>query len=277
MKKKVALVTGASSGLGKNIAMLLCGRGDVVYVTARRKNLLEQLKKECSKFSGKIIPVVGDLTVKDFRTRLISKVIKVEGQIDYLVNNAGFGRSIAYERQDSDEIQNMINLNVVAYAHLSKLVLEQMKKQDFGRLIHVGSVVAFTPLPYFTLYNSTKSAVYGFNRSLRYELKNSKITSTVVLPARMKTGFAKTAYDCYEKNGSIVCVDRFNSSAGDPLVVARQIVNKIDKGHEVITPTAKAKLWYAMRYFGFLVDFIMGNFLGPRELKHINEAELVKK
>jgi uncharacterized protein len=270
---KVSLVTGASSGLGRDIAMLLCGGGNKVYVTARRRNLLEELKRECSKFSGEIIPIPGDLSKLRFRKKLIDTLIKKEGRIDYLINNAGFGRSIQFEKQKPNEIQNMVNVNIVAYVHLTNLVLGSMKKVDSGRIINIGSVVAFTPLPYFTLYNATKSAVYSFNRSLRYELKNSNVTSTVVLPARMRTGFAKVAYDCYEKDGKVICVESFNKLAGDPMIVARKVVKNIDKGKEVITPTLKAKLWYFMRYFGWLVELSMKNILGPKELSKLKEAK----
>ena len=271
--EKIALVTGASSGLGRNIATALCSKGHKVYVSARRKNLLDELKKDCSKMPGEIIPFPGDLSLPEFRKKLVSRILKNEGRIDYLINNAGFGQSIRLERQKFEDIQNMFNVNVVAYSHLTSLVLGPMKKENSGRIINVGSVVAFTPLPYFTIYNSTKSAVYGLNRSLRYELKNSAVSSTIVLPARMKTGFAKVAYDCYEKDGKTVCIESFNKAAGDPAIVARAIVNQIDSGREVITPTFKAKLWYFMRYFGFMVDFVMKNILGPKELKHLEMIE----
>ena len=119
--KKIVLVTGASSGLGKNISMILCGRGNKVYVTARRSNLLKELKEECSKLPGEIIPLSGDLLDKDFRKKLISTILAKEGKIDYLINNAGFGRAIKFEKQKPEDIQQMIELNIGAYAHLTNL------------------------------------------------------------------------------------------------------------------------------------------------------------
>ena len=92
---------------------------------------------------------------------------------------------------------------------------------------------------------------------------------SVILPARMKTGFAKAAYDCYEKEGHLICVDRFNKTAGDPTIVARNIIKKMHKGKEVITPTMRAKVLYFMRYFAGLIDLINKNIMGPKELKHI--------
>lgn len=276
MRKKVSLVTGSSSGLGRDIASLLCKKGLIVYVTARRKNELEKLKKECGHF-GEIKIISGDLSDKNFRIKLISDILKKEGRIDYLINNAGFGRAIHLEEINVDEITNMFEVNVVAYIHLANLVLKAMRKVNSGRIINIGSVVAFTPLPYFTVYNATKSAIYGFNRSLRYELKGSEITSTIVLPARMKTGFADKAYDCYMENGKKVCVERFNKIAGSSMDVAKVIVQKLNSGKEVITPTLKAKVWYLTRYVGFIVDFAMENFLGPKEKIHIEEAKLAEE
>jgi|TARA_B100002003_G_C14109199_1_gene533491 short-subunit dehydrogenase len=270
----ISVVTGASSGLGKGLAELLCEKGHKVYVTARRKNLLEQLKKDCEKFEGEIVIISGDLSDSNFREKLISEILKANKKIDYLFNNAGFGKAILFEKQEADEIENMFKVNIAAYVHLTRLVLPSMKKTNKGRIIHTGSVVTFTPLPYFSVYNSTKSAVYGFNRSLRYELVNSNVTTTVVLPSRMKTGFAKVAFDCYEENGKKICVEKFNKIAGSPYVVAKNIVRKMDKGKEVITPTFKAKIWYFTRYLGFVVDFFMKYSLGPKQLKHLEEAEL---
>tara|TARA_Y100000310_G_C20687609_1_gene820104 strand:+ start:2042 stop:2902 length:861 start_codon:yes stop_codon:yes gene_type:complete len=271
--RKISLVTGASSGLGRDIASLLCKEGHVVYVVARRKEKLLELQKECSSDAGKIKIISGDLTDSKFRENLISQILRIEKKIDYLVNNAGFGRAIKFEEMNSDEIKNMFEVNVVAYEHLASLVLKSMKKRNVGRIINIGSVVAFTPLPYFTVYNSTKSAVYSFNRSLKYELKGSDVTSTVILPARMKTGFAEKAYDCYIKNGKRICVERFNKIAGSSLKVAGVIVRKIDSGKEVITPTLKAKLWYFTRYFGWAVDLMMKNILGPKELEHLEQTK----
>jgi len=272
---KISLVTGASSGLGREIVKLLCGKGHIVYAVARRKEKLEKLKQECVR-KGKVRPIVGDLSNHYFREKLIFEILKEAGRIDYLINNAGFGRAIKLENMKTREIHTMLEVNVAAYEHLTSLTLRDMKKRNAGRIINIGSVVVFTPLPYFTVYNSTKAAVYTFNRALRYELNGLNVTSTVVLPARMKTGFADVAFDCYEKDGKKICVEKFNKIGGDPIKVAENIVENIDKGKEVITPTFKAKLWYFSRYFGFIVDFAMNYILGPKELKSLDGIELKK-
>jgi len=269
--KEVSLVTGASSGLGRSIAKLLCEKGHKVYVVARRKNLLEELRRECKNHRGEIILFSGDLTDIKFRERIIPSIIKKEKRIDYLFNNAGFGKATLLEEQDSEEIKNMLEVNVNSYVHLSSVALKYMKKKNKGRIINTGSVVAFTPLPYFTVYNLTKSAVYGFNRSLMYELNDSNVTTTVVLPARMNTDFAKTAFHCKDDETKQMCVERFNKIAGNPEIVAKEIVKNMDKGKEVITPTFKSKIWYFMRYFGFIVDFAVKNFMASKQLEEIRK------
>lgn len=103
-----------------------------------------------------------------------------------------------------------------------------------------------------------------FNRSLRYELKGSNVSSTVVLPARMRTGFADNAYKSHSNVANSVY--NFNKQGGGPEDVAKVVVKKMNSGKEVITPTFKAKLWYLMRYFGWIVDLVMKNSLGPKEL-----------
>ena len=267
--KEVCIVTGASSGLGRALSELLCEKGYKIYVVARRIKELEELKKQCRKLKGHIEIIDGDLTKQEFRESLISQVIKKEGKIDFLFNNAGFGKATRLEHHEKDEIHQMFETNVVAYIHLASLALKHMKKRDKGRIINTGSVVAFTPLPYFTTYNATKSAVYTFNRSLRYELKDSNITSTVVLPARMKTGFAKVAYDCYAIKGRDECIKEFNKMAGSPYIVAKKIVAQMDSGKEVILPTFLSFLWYTAGYFEFIVNFVMKNILGPKQAEHL--------
>tara|TARA_Y100000310_G_C20627846_1_gene786955 strand:+ start:275 stop:664 length:390 start_codon:yes stop_codon:yes gene_type:complete len=116
--KKISLVTGASSGLGRDIAKLLCAKEHIVYVTARRKELLEELKKECSEEKGEIRIISGDLTDSKVRINLISQILKQAGKIDYLINNAGYGKLINLENVEYKDIEGMFQLNAVAGEHL---------------------------------------------------------------------------------------------------------------------------------------------------------------
>ena len=258
MAKEVCIVTGASSGLGKALAEVLCEKGYAVWVTARRGAELRALQRGCKNLKGRMEVLAGDLMNAPFRERLIRTVLRKEGQIDFLFNNAGFGKAVRFEEQTSEDIAGMFEVNAVACQHLSALALPAMLKRGKGRLIHTGSVVAFTPLAYFTTYNATKASVYTFNRSLTYELRDSPVTSTVVLPSRMNTGFASSAY---VTKGS---VKEFNSSGEVPRKIAEWIVKRMNTGQEVITPGFRPWLLYTMRYFGFLVDFVAKKVMAPK-------------
>ncbi|MEN7982340.1 MAG: SDR family NAD(P)-dependent oxidoreductase [Nanoarchaeota archaeon] len=258
--KKITLVTGASSGLGKDIARRLCKNGHIVYVTARRKNELINLQKKCSNYNGEIKIISGDLSNKNFRENAVSQILKEEGKIDYLINNAGFGKVISFEKQSVDEIQKMFDLNVVAYLHLTNLVLKNMLKRNKGKIIHIGSVATFVPRPYYTIYNSTKSAIYTFNRSLKFELKKTNVSSSMVLVPKIKTDFAQTAFENYNVEKAKKYISDFNKSAEDSEIIAKKIIKKLNSNKEIIIPNFRAFICYLSRYFPEIVDFILEKF-----------------
>lgn len=276
----ISLVTGASSGLGREISKLLCHKGHVVYVVARSTDKLKELKKECKDFVGEIRPVPGDLTDINFRKRLVSKILKKSKKIDFLFNNAGFGTAIEFDKQPIEDSINMFNLNVIAYEHLASLVLPSMKKMKKGKIIFTSSIVAFTPLPYFATYNATKGAVFNFVRSLRYELKNTGVSASVVLPARMKTDFGKEAFKCYKDHVHNKCLKKWNKQAGSPYNVAKKVVRSLNSKRLLVLPGLKPKLFYLLTHIPFgswLVDLAMKYILGPRMMKNIGNTKIDKK
>jgi len=275
----ISLVTGASSGLGRDISKLLCKKAHIVYVVARSADKLQYLKKECKNFVGEIRPISGDLTDVKFRKKLIDIILKKSRKIDYLINNAGFGTAIEFEKQPIEDCTKMFELNVLAYEHLTSLVLPSMKKIKKGKIICISSIVAFTPLPYFATYNATKGAVFNFVRSLRYELKGTGVSASVVLPARMKTGFGKQAFKCYKPHIHDTCLKEWNKQAGSAFKVAKKVVKNIDSNYLLILPGIKTKLFYFLTHlpFGYyLVDFLMKYLLGPGMKKNINKTEIDK-
>lgn len=246
----ISLVTGASSGLGECIAKNLCKKGHSVYVTARRTKKLKALKIMCSPFKGKIIPISGDLTKPNFRKRLIKTILKKSRKIDYLINNAGYGSAVEFEKQSLKDIENMFNLNIIAYEHLTQLVLPSMKKRKKGRIINISSVVTFTPLPYFATYNATKAAVMNFTKSLSFELIGTGVSISAVLPARMKTGFAHVAFKCGKlpKKHYNECIKKFNKIAGSPDKIAKFIVKNLDNKCLLLMPTLRAEFLLFLSY-----------------------------
>jgi uncharacterized protein len=260
MKKSVSLVTGASSGLGRNIAKLLCEEGHLVYVTARRKEKLLELKKECSLHSGEIRIIDGDLVDINFRKKLVNRVLNDSGRIDYLINNAGYGKLEALEKISYEDLEGMVVLNFIALQHLCQLVLPLMKKKKSGRIINIASVAAFEPPPYFATYNATKYAVHGFTKSLSYELKGSGVSTSAVYPPRMKTGFWTIAFKCKGLSGGEQkkCVEEWTKKSAGSLSVAKFTVRNLDNQNVILLPGVLPKVAYhILRHFKFVGNFFM--------------------
>jgi short-subunit dehydrogenase len=260
MEKKVGLVTGSSSGLGRDIAKLLCEKGLVVYVTARRNDELEKLKKECSNQKGQIKIISGDLIDKNFRIKLISEIIKKEGKIDYLINNAGYGKLGGVDKISFEDLKGMIDLDILALQHLCSLVLPSMKENHSGRIINISSIAAIQPPPYFATYNSAKYAVHGFTRSLSYELKGTGVSTSAVFPARMSTPFWARAFKCKNLSGTEQedCVKKWTEGSSTSLPVAKRIVRKLDSNKLIILPNGISFLAYHfLRHFRFIGNWIM--------------------
>ncbi len=270
MKRGICLVTGASSGLGRDLATLLCEQGHIVYVVARRKEKLLELKKECKQKKGEIKVIAGDLTDKKFRERVIKNILKESKRIDYLINNAGYGKLINFEGEEYEDIEGMYQLNAIAGEHLTQLVLPFMKKKKSGRIINVSSVVAFVPPVYFATYNATKHAVYGFSRTLSYELKDTGVSISVVFPARMRTPFWVVAFKCKGMTGEEqkVCRDKWMKQAGGSMPVAEYIVQHLDSKKLIFLPGFLPKIYYHfMRHFPFIMVFFAKYIMLPKTKK----------
>lgn len=267
---KISIVTGASSGLGREIAKILVERGHRVYVVARRKKELLELKKECSKSKGEIIVLAGDLTEKNFRETIISKVLKRERGIDYLINNAGFGKAVKFEDQELEDIENMFALNIISTEHMVQLVLPGMKKAKKGRIINLSSGVMFSPQPYFLTYNATKAAIALFTKSLNYELQGTGISASAVFPYLMKTNFAKVAFD--SKNQNKKGAEEYNKNSRSPTTVAKNIVKKLDSGGTYIFPTFSAWGIYFLSYFPYVIHLFTKHFM-VRKMKNMMSVQ----
>ena len=270
MKRGICLVTGASSGLGKDIATLLCEQGNIVYVVARRKEKLLDLKKECTQKKGEIRIIVGDLTDKKVREKVINKILKESKRIDYLINNAGYGKLTSFEGEEYQDIEGMYKLNAIAGEHLTQLVLPHMKKKKSGRIINISSVVVFVPPVYFATYNATKHAIYGFSRTLAYELKGTGVSISVVFPARMNTPFWIVAFKCKGLTGGEqkICRDKWTRQAGGSMPVAKYIVQHLDSKKLIFLPGLLPKIYYHfMRHFPFLMVFFAKYIMLPKTKK----------
>lgn len=187
MNNKTVLVTGASSGIGKELSVLFALKGYNLLLVARRENLLEQLKEELTKkYKVNVDYFVCDLT--DNYLELYEHCKKNNIKIDVLVNNAGFGDYCEFIDCDIKKIESMIDLNNKALVGLTYYFIQEMKSTG-GHILNVGSVASFVPGPYMAVYYATKSFVLSYSMALRQELKKYKIRVSVLCPGPTKSEF----------------------------------------------------------------------------------------
>jgi NAD(P)-dependent dehydrogenase (short-subunit alcohol dehydrogenase family) len=180
-ERPIALVTGASSGIGEAIAERLATAGFKVYGTSRRGAGAGQR-------SVQLLPL--DVTKDESVAIVVSDVVKLDGRIDLLVNNAGFGIAPAASEEISiAQAQLIFDTNFFGIVRMIRAVLPHMRRLGSGRIINIGSVLGFLPMPYGALYSATKHAVEGYSESLDHELRTQGIRVSVVEPAYTKTQF----------------------------------------------------------------------------------------
>ena len=181
IKAKIALVTGASSGIGEATAERLAKAGYKVYGTSRRGI-------KAGKRSFEMLPL--DVTSDESVESAVNEVIRLDGRIDLLVNNAGFGVAPAGAEESSlDQARSIFETNFFGLIRMTRAVVPHMRRQGSGRIINIGSVLGFLPMPYGALYAATKHAVEGYSESLDHELRTRGIRVSVMEPAYTKTSF----------------------------------------------------------------------------------------
>ncbi len=185
MKNKVALVTGASSGIGQAIAELLSRSGYTVYGTSRKGSSSEQRNYKM---------IALDVNNEASTQAALKEVIQAEGRIDVVVNNAGFGVEAGGAEESSiAQMQQMFDTNFFGVVRVIQAVLPYMRKQKQGRIINIGSMLGLLPAPYMATYSATKHAIEGYSESLDHELRTRGIRVSVIEPAYTKTNFEANA------------------------------------------------------------------------------------
>ncbi len=181
MKSKTALVTGASSGIGEATAQRLAMAGYTVYGTSRRG-------AQSGQRSFEMLPL--DVTRDESVEAAVREVMRLEGRIDLLVNNAGFGVAPAGAEESSiEQARSIFDTNFFGIVRMTRAVVPHMRLQGSGRIINIGSVLGFLPMPYGALYAATKHAIEGYSESLDHELRTRGIRVSVIEPAYTKTQF----------------------------------------------------------------------------------------
>jgi NAD(P)-dependent dehydrogenase (short-subunit alcohol dehydrogenase family) len=231
LKGKVALVTGASSGIGEATAQRLAAAGYKVYGTSRRG-------AQAGERSFEMLPL--DVTSDESVQAVASDVMRREGRIDVLVNNAGFGVAPAGAEESSlDQARSIFETNFFGLVRMTRAVVPHMRAQGSGRIINIGSVLGFLPMPYGALYSATKHAVEGYSESLDHELRTRGIRVSVIEPAYTKTPFdanfmePDAKVDAYReaRAGMIKRVAEVMATAESPNVVADTVLKAANAAH----------------------------------------------
>jgi NAD(P)-dependent dehydrogenase (short-subunit alcohol dehydrogenase family) len=234
IKAKIALVTGASSGIGEATAERLAKAGYKVYGTSRRGG-------QAGKRSFEMLPL--DVTSDESVKAAVSEVVRRDGRIDLLVNNAGFGVAPAGAEESSlDQARSIFETNFFGLIRMTRAVVPHMRRQGNGRIINIGSVLGFLPMPYGALYAATKHAVEGYSESLDHELRARGIRVSVIEPAYTKTPFdanfmepdAKLDEYREARAGMNKRVSEMMATAEPPGVVADTVLKAANAAHPKI-------------------------------------------
>ena len=251
-----ALITGVSSGIGYELALLFAKNGHNLILVARQKNKLQQLADELKK-NYKIETLIFsiDLSFTNGAEEIFGQVQEKSIHINYLVNNAGFYVKGPFSKTSWEEEQKLIQLQCLNHTQLTKLFLPDMLKRGKGGILNVGSTGSFVPGPYNAVYCATKSFVLSFSEALAEEVSGSGVTVTALCP-----GGTNTAFQDFSKKRKSIFFPTMEASR-----VAKIGYNGLMKGKRVIIPGLSYKIQI------FLMRFL------PRNLVSKLTGSIIKK
>lgn len=191
---KTTLITGASSGIGKELAYVYAEKKFNLILVARRKERLQEIKTDIvNKHSVSVELFDIDLSQFDSAEKLYVKTSALDLKVDVLINNAGYGISGQFPDIDMEKETNMLMLNMVSLTKLTKLFAKEMLKAGSGHIINIASTAAFQPIPTMATYAATKAYVLSFSEAIAYELKNTNVKVTAICPGATQSEFAQVA------------------------------------------------------------------------------------
>jgi len=192
--KNTALITGASNGIGLELAKIHASKGGDLVLVARNKSKLDEIKTELEKqYKVSVYVISKDLSLTNAAQEVYNETNKENIQIDYLINNAGFGDFGMFAETDWNKELQMINLNITTLTHFTKLYLQDMIKRNSGKIMNVASTAAFQSGPTMAVYFATKAYVLSFTEAVSNEVSDKGITITALCPGATETGFQNAA------------------------------------------------------------------------------------
>ena len=250
-KNKVVLITGASSGIGKETAKQFAIRGSHVILVARRKHKLEQIAEDLKKFNTSILVCECDISNKVEVEKMSKIVLEKFDSIDILVNNAGFAIYGSISDLTIEEIESQMQTNYFGMIYCIKNFLPSMLKKKSGHIVNVASVAASFGLPKITSYCASKFAMLGFSEGLKHELKGTGIGITVVSPIMVQTDF----FD----HPSFKKIPKYSLISLSDKTVAKAILRAANSPRlEIIVPSVVRVAVWLKNTFPYLINPILG-------------------
>ncbi len=228
---ETALITGASSGIGLELAKIFAAHNYNLILVARREERLREIAQELTSQDVQVHIIPSDLSEVDASQKLFDETQKRGLPVDILVNNAGFGLEGSFLETDWEKEDEMICLNILTLTGLTKYFMHHMVEQGKGKILNVASTAAFLPGPFMSVYYASKAYVLSFSKALAYELKDTNVTVSVLCPGPTKTEFQDRAG---VQNSALFSGKRM------PVSTAREVAqagfNGLMKGKTVIIP-----------------------------------------
>lgn len=228
MTNKTALITGASSGIGRELARLLAREGHDLVLVARNRAALKSLAEEVRRCGVAATVLPADLAQPGAVDSITSVLQAQRIEIDVLVNNAGFNVYGRFDHTDVAQELDMLQVNVVALTRLTKALLPRMIERRHGRILNVGSTGSFAPGPFDAVYCASKAYVLSFSEAIAEELRGTGVTVTTLCPGATGTAFATRA--------GMVDTAMFQGRVADPAVVAAAAYRALMAGRRVVIP-----------------------------------------
>ncbi len=235
---KVAIVTGASSGIGKETALLLLERGYTVYALSRKPTEIKNAKL-----------IAADVTKTQEVQRAVAEVLRAEGKIDLLVNNAGMGISGALEDTSDERAEYIFDVNLFGAFRMAREVIPSMRENGGGRIVNLSSLGAVFYLPFQGFYSATKAAINALFCAMQLEVRPFGIQITCVMPGDIKTGFTGSRVKNENNNPayreriqkSVAVMEKDEQNGMSPAAVAKVVVRQAQRKKPKLLVTVGAK------------------------------------
>lgn len=224
LHEKRVVLTGASSGIGRELAQQLAARGARILLVGRRAGALQELEKAICDAGGSAAHIAADITTEEGYSAVVTSANRSLGGVDILINNAGVSSFGCFADTDPAMIEMLFRTNIIAPALLTRALLPQMIAQGHGRIVNLGSIFGSLGFAWFTAYSSSKYALRGFSEALRRELHGTGVGVTYVAPRAVRTAINSAAV--YHMAEAV------KMKMDEPDTVARWIVNAIEKDRQ---------------------------------------------